>query len=211
MVCGADEAANSASDEQRGTGGDMDPHEAERGEGHHIAGFFQSHWLLFILLGGLLIAAGGVAIVVPAISSIAPNAVLGLVLIFVGIVQIAQSGKMKGEAQFAWHLTLGLLAAVGGVFVYLDPFESVVTLTILMAIVFALHGLTQIAFALRVRRLRGSSWFLISGCVALLVAALLVMKLPYGHTFTPATVGGVSLLFAGWAYAAMALVSRQSA
>jgi uncharacterized membrane protein HdeD (DUF308 family) len=141
----------------------MDPHEAERGEGHHIAGFFQSHWLLFILLGGLLIAAGGVAIVVPAISSIAANEVLGLVLIFVGIVQIAQSGKMKGEAQFAWHLTLGLLAAVGGVFVYLDPFESVVTLTILMAIVFALHGLTQIAFALRVRRLRGSSWFLISG------------------------------------------------
>lgn len=188
----------------------MDPVEAERGEDHHIAGFFQSHWLLFILLGGLLIAAGGVAIVVPAISSIAANEVLGLVLIFVGIVQIAQSGKMKGEAQFAWHLTLGVLAAVGGVFVYLNPFEGVVTLTILMAIVFALHGLTQIAFALRVRRLRGWSWFLLSGCVALLVAALLVMRLPYGHTFTPATVGGVSLLFAGWAYAAMALVSRQS-
>jgi len=36
----------------------MDPDEAGRGEGHHIAGFFQSHWLLFILLGGLLIAAG---------------------------------------------------------------------------------------------------------------------------------------------------------
>jgi uncharacterized membrane protein HdeD (DUF308 family) len=132
-----------------------------------------------------------VAIVVPAISSIAPNEVLGLVLIFVGIVQIAQSGKMKGEAQFAWHLALGLVAAIGGVFVYLDPFEGVVTLTILMAIVFALHGLTQIAFALRVRRLRGWSWFLLSGCVALVVAALLVMKLPYGHTFTSATVGGV--------------------
>ena len=136
--------------------------------------------------------------------------VLGLVLIFVGIVQIAQSGKMKGEAQFAWHLALGLVAAIGGVFVYLDPFEGVVTLTILMAIVFAMHGLTQIAFALRVRRLRGWSWFLLSGCVALLVAALLVMKLPYGHTFTSATVGGVSLLFAGWAYIALARVSRQA-
>jgi uncharacterized membrane protein HdeD (DUF308 family) len=104
---------------------------------------------------------------------------------------------------------LGLVAAIGGVFVYLDPFEGVVTLTIVMAIVFALHGLTQIAFALRVRRLKGWSWFLLSGCVALLVAALLVMKLPYGHTFTPATVGGVSLLFAGWAYIALARVGRQ--
>src|SRR5258708_25580090 len=196
MVCGADNAANSAGNEQRGTGrGNMDRDEAERGEGHHIAGFFQSHWLLFILLGGLLIAAGGVAIVVPAISSIAPNEVLGLVLIFVGIVQIAQSGKMKGEAQFAWHLALGLVAAIGGVFVYLDPFEGVVTLTILMAVVFALHGLTQIAFPLRVRRLRGWSWFLLSGCVALVVAALLVMNLPYGHPFTSATVAAVSPLF----------------
>jgi len=36
------------------------------------------------------------------------------------------------------------------------------------------------------------------------------MKLPYGHTFTSATVGGVSLLFAGWAYIALARVSRQA-
>jgi uncharacterized membrane protein HdeD (DUF308 family) len=183
---------------------------AERSDRQHVADIFRSHWLLFILVGGLLIAAGAVAIAVPALSSIAPNEVLGLVLLFVGIVQIAQSGKMQGEALFAWHLTLGLLAAVGGVFVYLDPFAGVVTIMILMAIVFALHGLTQIAFALKVRGLGGWHWFLISGCIALIVAVLLVMKLPYGHTFTPATIGGISLLFAGWAYIAMASVSRNA-
>ena len=182
--------------------------DTERSDRQHIADIFQSHWLLFILVGGLLIAAGAVAIVVPALSSIAPNEVLGLVLVFVGIVQIAQSGKMQGEALFAWHLTLGLVAAVGGVFVYLDPFRGVVTIMILMAIVFALHGLTQIAFAMKVRSLGGWHWFLVSGCIALIVAGLLVMKLPYGHTFTTATVGGVSLLFAGWAYVAIARVSR---
>jgi uncharacterized membrane protein HdeD (DUF308 family) len=183
---------------------------AKRSDRQHIADIFRSHWLLFILVGGLLIVAGAVAIAVPALSSIAPNEVLGLVLMFVGIVQIAQSGKMQGEALFAWHLTLGLLAAIGGVFVYLDPFAGAVTIMILMAIVFALHGLTQIAFAMKVRGLRGWHWFLISGCIALIVAGLLVMKLPYGHTFTPATIGGVSLLFAGWAYVAIALVSRNT-
>jgi uncharacterized membrane protein HdeD (DUF308 family) len=184
--------------------------ETEQSGRHHTAGFFQSHWLLFVLFGGLLIVAGAVAITVPAISSIAPNEVLGLVLAFVGIVQIAQSGKMQGEAAFMWHLILGLVAAVGGVFVYLDPFRGVVTIMALMAIVFALHGLTQIAFAVKLRHLGGWYWFLISGCIALLVAGLLVMKLPYGHTFTPATVGGVSLLFAGWAYVALALASRNT-
>ena len=173
-----------------------------------IAASFRSHWLLFILVGGLLIVAGGVAIVVPAISSIAPNEALGLVLAFVGIVQITQSGKMRRESLFAWHLALGLLAAIGGVLLCLDPFPGIVTITVLMAIVFIAHGLTQIAFAVKVRSLKGWYWFLASGFIALLAAGLLVMKLPYDHSFTPATVGGVSLLFAGWAYVAAALGAR---
>jgi len=173
-----------------------------------IAASFRSHWLLFILVGGLLIVAGGVAIVVPAISSIAPNEALGLVLAFVGIVQITRSGKMRRESLFAWHLALGLLAAIGGVLLCLDPFPGIVTITVLMAIVFVAHGLTQIAFAVKVRSLKGWHWFLASGFIALLAAGLLVMRLPYDHSFTPATVGGVSLLFTGWAYVAAALGAR---
>jgi uncharacterized membrane protein HdeD (DUF308 family) len=42
------------------------------------------------------------------------------------------------------------------------------------------------------------------------VSALLVMKLPYSHSFTPATIAGVSLLCAGGAYVAMALASRKA-
>jgi uncharacterized membrane protein HdeD (DUF308 family) len=178
--------------------------------GDFIADLFRSHWLLFILLGGLLIVAGAVSIVVPALSSVAPNEVLGLVLLFVGIVQIAQSGKMQHDAAFTWHLALGFLAAIGGVLVYLDPFPGIVTITIVMAIVFAVHGLTQIVFAIKVRRFQGWGWFLGSGCIALIAAGLLLLKLPYGHTFTSATVGGVSLFFVGWAYVAVAFASRRS-
>ena len=175
-----------------------------------VADLFHSHWLLLILLVGLLVVGGVASIVVPALSSIAPNEVLGLVLLLVGIVQIAQSGKMQHDARFTWHLALGFLAAIGGVLVYLDPFPGIVTITILMAIVLAAHGVTQVIFAMKVRQFQGWVWFLRSGCVALIAAGLLLFKLPYGHTFTPATVGGVSLLFVGWAYVAVALASRRS-
>jgi uncharacterized membrane protein HdeD (DUF308 family) len=181
---------------------------ASEEERNFIAAIFRSHWLLFVLVGSLLTIAGGIAIAVPTISEMAPNEVLGVVLMFVGIVQSVQCGKMQREALFAWHLALGLLAAIGGVLICLDPFPGIVTITVLMAIVFALHGLTQIAFSWRIRRLSGWLWFLASGCIALLAAGLLPMKLPYDHSFTPATVGGVSLLFAGWAYIAVALASR---
>lgn len=188
----------------------MSSSEARKEDRRFIAETFRSHWLLLVLIGAVLIVAGAIAIAVPAISSIAPNEALGLVLLFVGIVQIAQSGKMRRDALFAWHLGLGVLAAIGGVLVYLDPFAGIVTITVLMAIVFALHGLTQISFAAKVRRLAGWHWFALAGCVDLLAAALLMMKLPYDHTFTPATLGGISLVSAGCAYIAMALSARRS-
>lgn len=185
--------------------------EMEGTERRNVADILSSHWLLFILVGVLLIVGGGVAITVPVISAIAPNELLGLVLMFVGIVQLAQSGKMLGAPVFAWYLVLGLLAAIGGVFVYLDPFANVVPVMVLMALVFALHGLTQIIFAAKVRQMKGWHWFLVSACIAFLVAGLLLIKLPYGHTFTPATIGGVSLIFAGWAYVAVAMAARNAA
>jgi uncharacterized membrane protein HdeD (DUF308 family) len=179
-------------------------------ENRQIAQTFRSYWLLLLLVGGLLILAGAIAIALPAISSLPPNEVLSLVLIVAGIVQIVQAGKMTGNMLFAWHLALGLVAAIGGVLVYIEPFPGIVTKTLVMAGVFALHGLTQIAFAARVRQLAGWHWFLVSGLVALAAAALMVMKLPYNHSFTPATLGGVSLVFVGWAYIATSRIARRA-
>ena len=182
----------------------------QRPENRQITQTFRSHWLLLVLVGGQLILAGAVAIALPAISSLPPNEVLSLVLIVVGIVQIVQAGKITGDLLFAWHLALGLVAAIGGVLVYIDPFPGIVGKMLVMAAVFALHGLTQIAFAARVRQLAGWHWFLLSGLVALATAALMVMKLPYGHSFTPATLGGVSLVFVGWAYVATSRIARHA-
>jgi uncharacterized membrane protein HdeD (DUF308 family) len=190
---------------------DMHTGDTEQDERLHTAEIIRAKWVWLVLLGIVLVVAGAVAILVPAISAISASKILGTVLIVSGIVQIIQSGKMLNWSGFIWHMLLGVLATIGGALIYLDPFSGVVAITILMAIIFAIHGVTQIAFALKVRHQSGWHWFLVSGCVALLVSMLLVVKLPYNHSFTPATVAGVSLLFAGWAYVAIALASRKAA
>ena len=176
----------------------------------HTAEVFRTKWLWLVLLGAVLMLAGIVAILLPAVSEIAASKVLGTVLIVSGLVQIMQSAKMLGWLGFIWHLLLGILAVIGGALIYLNPFAGVIAITILIAIIFAVHGVTQVGFAIRVRRQPGWYWFLLSGCIALAVSVLLILKLPYSHSFTPATVAGVSLLFAGWAYVAMALASRKA-
>jgi uncharacterized membrane protein HdeD (DUF308 family) len=176
----------------------------------HTAEVFRTKWLWLVLLGAVLILAGIVAILVPAVSEIAASKVLGSVLIVSGVVQIMQAAKMLGWLGFIWHLLLGVLAAVGGTLIYLDPFAGIIAITVLIAIVFAVQGATQVAFALRVRGQPGWHWFLVSACIALAVSLLLILKLPYSHSFTPATIAGLSLIFAGWAYVAMALASRKA-
>lgn len=176
----------------------------------HTAEVFRTKWLWLVLLGAVLIVAGFVAILMPAVSEVAASKVLGSVLVISGVLQIMQSAKMVNWAGFIWHLLLGILSAVGGTLIYLDPFAGVIVITILIAIVFAAHGVTQIGFALKVRHQPGWYWFLVSGCIAVVVSGLLVLKLPYSHSFTPATVAGVSLMVAGWAYVAMALASRKA-
>jgi uncharacterized membrane protein HdeD (DUF308 family) len=177
----------------------------------HTAEIFRDNWLWLVLLGAVLMLAGAVAILVPAISEIPAGKILGSVLVISGLVQIMQSAKMPNRLGFLWHMLLGVLATVGGALIYMDPFAGVVALTLLIAIIFALHGVTQIAFALRLRGQSGWHWFLVSGCIALIASGLLVAKLPYSHSFTPATVAGVSLLFAGCAYVAIALAARKAA
>jgi uncharacterized membrane protein HdeD (DUF308 family) len=176
----------------------------------HTAEVFRTKWLWLVLLGAVLILAGIAAILLPAVSEIASSKVLGSVLIVSGILQVMQAAKMLDWQGFIWHLLLGILAAVGGTLIYLNPFAGVIAITILIAIIFAFHGMTQVAFAVRVRRQPGWHWFLVSGCIALVVSLLLILKLPYSHSFTPATIAGVSLMFAGWAYIAMALASRKA-
>ena len=56
-----------------------------------------------------------------------------------------------------------------------------------------------------------SAFAAVGGMAVLLgTAALLLLKLPYSRSFTPATVAGVSLVFAGGAYIAMALAARRA-
>ena len=179
-------------------------------QGLHSPAIFRDKWLWFVLLGNVMILAGIAAILLPAVSELAASKVLGCVLIVSGIMQVVQASRIGNWRDFVWHMLLGVLAVVGGALIYMNPLAGVIALTLLIAIVFAFHGVIQVTFAMKVRGQPGWRWFLISGIIALLVSALLLMKLPYSHGFTPATIAGISLLFAGWAYVAMAVASHKA-
>ena len=172
--------------------------------------YFRSYWMLFVAMGLFFIAGGLVAMIVPAFTGAPHNKVLGLVLMLTGLVEIIQAGKMQRTSLFALCLGLGGVAVVGGVLVYIEPFSNIRVKMVVMSLVFGLHGLVQLMMAFRLRRLKGWLWLVLAGVAAVAVGVLLELRLPYGRTFTPATVGGVSVVLTGVAYAMAALVARRS-
>lgn len=176
---------------------------------HARGGDVQARWVWFLCLGLVLVAGGIAAIMLPVISTLAASLVLGLVLAGVGLVQIIQSFQVKGWAGFVWHLLIGVIQLVGGVLIYLNPLAGAIAITALIAVVFLAQGLSQIVLAIRLRPAPGWGWLLLSGVIALLASGALLAKFQYTSIYTPGTIAGISLLFAGCAYVAIALTARR--
>jgi len=168
----------------------------------------QSKWGWFLVLGVVLILGGLLAIMLPAISTIAASLVLGVVLSLSGVVKIIKAFRVTGWPGFLWELTAGVVEVICGVLIYLNPLKGAIAITVLIAIVFVLVGISQIGLALRVRPQQGWQWLVISGLIALLASAALTLKIPYTRFYTPGTIAGISILFAGLAYVAMGIAVR---
>jgi uncharacterized membrane protein HdeD (DUF308 family) len=175
----------------------------------HSTESIRSKWGWFLLLGVVLMLCGTFAIVVPTVASVTGSVVLGIALTVVGIVKIVKAFQVKHGAGFIWQLLLGAVEVVGGILIYFNPMKRAIAITLLVALVLIAQGVTQAALALKLRAQPGWHWLLISGLIALSSSMILVLKFRYTRVYDPSTIAGISLLFAGCAYVAIALAIRK--
>jgi uncharacterized membrane protein HdeD (DUF308 family) len=169
-----------------------------------------SRWGWFLALGIVLTLGGALAVALPAVSTFAASVVLGVVLTLAGVVKMVQSLQVKEWSGFIWQELTGAVEVVGGILIYFSPLKGALAITLLIALVFLVQGILQIALAAVVRKQDGWYWFAVSGLVALAASAALALKLPYTSIYTPGTIAGISLLVAGGAYVAIALTMRRA-
>ena len=170
----------------------------------------RSKWAWFLVLGLVLLACGVTAVVLPVLSTLAASVVLGVVLALAGVVKIIEALQVKEWAGCAWQLLVGSVEVVGGILIYLNPLKGALAITLLIAVVFLVQGVLQVAMAFRLRPQPGWGWLLAAGLIALGVTASMVLKLRYTSLYTPGTIAGVALLAGGLAYMVIALSNRRA-
>src|SRR5262249_20032948 len=160
--------------------------------------------LWYLVQSGLMILAGILALVYPAMSSVAVVLFLGWLLIISGILQGISLIGAHHVPHFWLQLVSVVLFVIFGLLVLLNPAESLVTLTLLLIVLFMVEGISKVIFALTIRPLANWGWVLASGIVGILLAFYLWANIPITAIWLIGVLLGIELICEGIALGLLA-------
>ncbi len=134
----------------------------------------QAHWRLFLYEGIFFILLGFCAFIVPQFFSVFIVIFLGWLIIIGGVTQVSRVLLLPKTPGFGWWLGLGILQLVVGFLLIADPIAGVLTLTMMMALFFAVEGAIKIYLATLMRPLPYWEYVLLSGITAVVLALVML-------------------------------------
>ncbi|AEV38566.1 hypothetical protein PSE_4062 [Pseudovibrio sp. FO-BEG1] len=156
-----------------------------------------------------MVIGGTIVLVIPYASSIAVALVIGLVLIVVGVLQLWHAMQVKEWGGFLWQSLIGIIALVGGIAIYYNPVAGTEALTLVLSVVFIAQGIAQAMFSFRLRPHSSWGWILASGIIAIGAGLMILLDFPGSTAWALGLVAGISIMFNGWSYVAIALAAHK--
>lgn len=137
--------------------------------------YMQRHWRLFLFEGIFFILLGFCAFVVPQFFSVFIVIFLGWIIVIGGVTQVSRVLLLPKIPGFGLWLSLGILQLVVGFLLIADPIAGVLTLTMMLALFFALEGVIKIYMAMMMRPVPHWDYVLVSGVAALILAFMILV------------------------------------
>jgi uncharacterized membrane protein HdeD (DUF308 family) len=166
--------------------------------------------LLYLLQGILMVVTGVLALIYPALASVAIVRLLGWFLIVSGIFQgIGLIGAQ--EVPYFWmELLSAVLAIVIGVLLLRHTDAGILFFSVLFLIYFMIEGMVKAIFAFIIRPFPNWGWVLASGLLGIVFALYLWANLSTVSDWMLGVLLGVLLLVEGAALSSLAWRVRQA-
>lgn len=161
--------------------------------------------------GIALIVLGSIAVVVPAVFSLAITALIGVLLLVGGAVRLWRCLAGGDAGRHLWHILAAVLALIAGVLLLVNPLQGVLTLTVILIALFLAEGAMKCIGALGMRPAAGWLWMLVSGLVDIALGIVLWSGFPGTGLWAIGLLVGISLLFTGWTAVMLAAALRRGA
>lgn len=147
--------------------------------------------------GVLMLVLGAVAIIVPAVASVATAIFIGWILVIASAFDLANAMAIEHGGRQALRFVLALLTFVAGIYLLVAPLDGVFTLTVVLVIWFMASGTARVVVGIAERGLPGWGMTVLSGALSIVLAVLIAEKLPSSADWAIGLIVGVDLLFSG--------------
>jgi uncharacterized membrane protein HdeD (DUF308 family) len=164
-----------------------------------------------IVWGVSLIVLGMVAVGSPFLAAVAVNALIAWLIVLAGVVHLIIAFHAHRAASLLWRALVGIAYIVFGGYLIAHPALGVVSLTLVLASLFLIEGIFDIALFFRMRSTEGSSWLLLDGIVTLILGLMIYMQWPSSSAWAIGTLVGVSMIISGVTRLMVSLTLRKVA
>jgi uncharacterized membrane protein HdeD (DUF308 family) len=167
----------------------------------------RENWGWFLALGLVQILAGVAALVLTVAATLLAILVMGGLALAAAAVELAGVFWARSWAEGLARVLVGLLYGLFGVVVLANPGLAATTLTLVLAILLVVNGVTRIVLALAGRH-RGWAWGLVGGVVSVGLGFVVWANWPWDSLWVIGLFVGIDLLLMGWTWVAVALAVR---
>lgn len=170
-----------------------------------------NNWILWLIAGIISIGGGFLALANPLAATFTAVQLAGWFFLIVGCIQAyaAFSGDDTGSRLWAGLTAVFLIFL--GVSLLARPFEGILTLTLLVAIMFLVTGIAKMFLSLSIR---GTSFFwavMLSGLISVVLALMIFSNFPQSAATILGILLAIDLISTGVSLVALALLRQQTA
>jgi uncharacterized membrane protein HdeD (DUF308 family) len=166
---------------------------------------------LSILWGVSLIILGTLAVGSPLLAAVAVNAFIAWLLVLAGVVHLTVAFHTREAGRLVWRVLVGLAYLFCGTYLIMHPALGVASLTLVLASLFLVEGILNIALYFQARSIQGSAWLLIDGIITLLLGLMIYTQWPSSSAWAIGTLVGVSMIVSGVTRVMLSLALRKVA
>jgi uncharacterized membrane protein HdeD (DUF308 family) len=158
----------------------------------------------------VMIVLGVVAILMPYSTGIGVSIFVGWIMVFSGFAYVAYAFAAQSAGAVIWRLLVGVVYVLGGGYLAFHPGIALETLTLVMAAIFFIEGVTEVVLFFQFRALSGSGWILFDGLITLVLAYLIWRPWPSSSSWAIGTILGVNLIVSGFTRLMYSVEARKS-
>ncbi|MGA8301166.1 MAG: DUF308 domain-containing protein [Terriglobales bacterium] len=175
------------------------------------AGIVQHASTVSILWGVSLIILGMLAVGMPFLAAVAVNVFVAWLIVLAGVLHLSVAFQKREAGSVIWRLLIGLAYVCFGGYLIAHPALGVASLTLVLASLFLIEGILNVALFFKVREVQGSSWFLFDGIITLLLGLLIYVQWPSSSAWAIGTLVGISMIISGITRVMLSLTVRKAA